>query len=244
MGKSKKKKNVQVPKPKSRKQIRKEKRMRKKMRRNERSVKCEPSEDSPRANILIKKEPLNESDESTFTRQLNRNERSVKCEPSEDSPHANILIRKKPLNEIDDSTFTRQLQLREMKKEIWKLENHIRSEHKRTLKCEPSKDSPHTKILIKKKPLNENDECTFTRQLQQREMEKKMLKKLENQMRNERKRQMLEANHEEDKVIRDLEKKLKLNRRKNKSMPRSFVSEGLDCILYSQRKKYCFSVYF
>lgn len=35
----------------------------------------------------------------------------------------------------------------------------------------------------------------------------------------------------EDKVIKSLEKKLKLNKRANKRLPKSFMDDGLDCIL-------------
>lgn len=56
-------------------------------------------------------------------------------------------------------------------------------------------------------------------------------KALENKMKEQRKKSLLEANREEDKIISNLEKQLKLNRRKSKTMPASFVSSGLDCIL-------------
>ncbi|XP_016295443.1 nucleolar MIF4G domain-containing protein 1-like [Sinocyclocheilus anshuiensis] len=47
-----------------------------------------------------------------------------------------------------------------------------------------------------------------------------------------RKRVLLEANIEEDKVIKRLEKRLGLNKRKNKkSLPQSFTNDGLDYIL-------------
>lgn len=43
--------------------------------------------------------------------------------------------------------------------------------------------------------------------------------------------QLKRANLEEDKTIKHLEKQLKLNKRKTNSIPKSFVSDGLDCIL-------------
>ncbi|XP_022241733.1 nucleolar MIF4G domain-containing protein 1-like isoform X2 [Limulus polyphemus] len=46
-----------------------------------------------------------------------------------------------------------------------------------------------------------------------------------------RKLQLLEANKEEDRLIKQLEKKIHLNRRKSKKLPKSFVDEGLDYIL-------------
>ncbi|XP_011868347.1 PREDICTED: nucleolar MIF4G domain-containing protein 1 [Vollenhovia emeryi] len=43
--------------------------------------------------------------------------------------------------------------------------------------------------------------------------------------------QLKQANLEEDKTIKQLEKRLKLNKRKTKSIPKSFVSDGLDYLL-------------
>lgn len=51
-------------------------------------------------------------------------------------------------------------------------------------------------------------------------------------MNKNRKRRMKEANAEEDKVIKQLEKRLKLNKRKAKGVPKSFVEDGLDCKIY------------
>lgn len=45
--------------------------------------------------------------------------------------------------------------------------------------------------------------------------------------------QLKQTNQEEDKMIKQLEKRLKLDKRKSKSTPKSFVSDGLDCILYN-----------
>lgn len=49
----------------------------------------------------------------------------------------------------------------------------------------------------------------------------------------QRMEQLKRANLEEDKMIKQLEKRLKLNKRKNTSIPKSFTSDGLDCILYN-----------
>lgn len=46
-------------------------------------------------------------------------------------------------------------------------------------------------------------------------------------------KQLKWANAEEDKMIKQLEKRLKLNKRKSKFVPKSFVEDGLDCILYN-----------
>lgn len=51
-------------------------------------------------------------------------------------------------------------------------------------------------------------------------------------MQKQRSKQLIEANLEEDRNIKRLEKQLKLNKRKTKSIPKTFASEGLDCILF------------
>ncbi|EFN89915.1 nucleolar MIF4G domain-containing protein 1 homolog [Harpegnathos saltator] len=43
--------------------------------------------------------------------------------------------------------------------------------------------------------------------------------------------QLIQANVKEDKMIKQLEKRLKLNKRKSKSVPKSFVADGLDYLL-------------
>lgn len=55
--------------------------------------------------------------------------------------------------------------------------------------------------------------------------------KLQMDMKNQRIKQLKKANQQEDKVIRKLEKQLKLNKKKRKSIPKSFAADGLDCIL-------------
>uniref|UniRef100_A0A146LKF4 Nucleolar MIF4G domain-containing protein 1 n=1 Tax=Lygus hesperus TaxID=30085 RepID=A0A146LKF4_LYGHE len=61
--------------------------------------------------------------------------------------------------------------------------------------------------------------------------EKQKFKTVEKAMRKQRNRQLRDANKKEEKTIKLLEKQLKLNKRKNKSIPRSFVDSGLDYIL-------------
>lgn len=54
--------------------------------------------------------------------------------------------------------------------------------------------------------------------------------KLKNQMEDQRKQLFLKANEEEDKIIKKLEKRLGLNKSKNKN--NYFADDGLDCILF------------
>lgn len=55
--------------------------------------------------------------------------------------------------------------------------------------------------------------------------------KLDKGIKKMRKKVLKDANKEEDREIKKLEKQLKLNKRKSKSIPKSFTDEGLDCIL-------------
>ncbi|KAJ9584417.1 hypothetical protein L9F63_021237 [Diploptera punctata] len=50
-------------------------------------------------------------------------------------------------------------------------------------------------------------------------------------MKKQRLKQLIKANEDEDKEIKKLEKQLKLNKRKRKSVPRSFVEDGLGYVL-------------
>lgn len=87
-------------------------------------------------------------------------------------------------------------------------------------------------IVSKKENVNRIKESSLIdEQMKRKHKENIKLKKLERDMKAERKRQLEEANKKEDKMIKDLEKKLKLNRRKSKALPKSFIAEGLDCIL-------------
>lgn len=62
-------------------------------------------------------------------------------------------------------------------------------------------------------------------------LEKKQQDRLQKEMNKQRNKQLIEANLEEDRNIRQLEKQLKLHKRKSKAIPKTFASEGLDCIL-------------
>lgn len=48
-------------------------------------------------------------------------------------------------------------------------------------------------------------------------------------MQKQRAKQLSDANIEEDRNIKQLEKQLKLNKHKSKSIPKSFTEDGLDC---------------
>lgn len=56
-------------------------------------------------------------------------------------------------------------------------------------------------------------------------------KRMEKNAKKQKMEQLKRANVEEDRMIKQLEKRLKLNKRKSKSTPKSFVSDGLDYLL-------------
>ncbi|KAJ8911638.1 hypothetical protein NQ315_005983 [Exocentrus adspersus] len=64
-----------------------------------------------------------------------------------------------------------------------------------------------------------------------RNKEQREKNKLQKEMSKQRKKHLLDANIEEDRSIRQLEKQLKLNKRKTKSVPKSFAEDGLDYLL-------------
>ena len=47
----------------------------------------------------------------------------------------------------------------------------------------------------------------------------------------ERQQEKATANLYDDKVIKEMERKLKLNKRKKDTLPKAFMDDGLDCIL-------------
>lgn len=73
-------------------------------------------------------------------------------------------------------------------------------------------------------------------QVKEREAEKDTQKRLQKDMLKQRRRQLKEANLEEDRNIKQLEKQLKLNKKKTSSISKSFSSDGLDCILLKSRQ--------
>nr|CAD7392722.1 unnamed protein product [Timema cristinae] len=77
---------------------------------------------------------------------------------------------------------------------------------------------------IKKPNLQYLQEQNKIRKDKQEERRKKQYNKI-------RIKQMKEANVEEDKIIKKLEKQLKLNKRKSKTVPKSFALDGLDYLL-------------
>ncbi|XP_033227249.1 nucleolar MIF4G domain-containing protein 1 [Belonocnema kinseyi] len=84
---------------------------------------------------------------------------------------------------------------------------------------------------VKKENKSEKEKNVQDRLQKELENEKKKEQRLEKEMARKRRRQLKEANMEEDRNIKHLEKQLKLNRRKSKNVPKSFASDGLDYLL-------------
>ena len=64
----------------------------------------------------------------------------------------------------------------------------------------------------------------------------KKKQKLEDEMKKQQNKQLVQDNVQENRNIKRLEKQLGLNKHKSKTIPKSFVSDGLDCILYKSVK--------
>ncbi|KAG5309067.1 NOM1 protein, partial [Acromyrmex insinuator] len=82
-------------------------------------------------------------------------------------------------------------------------------------------------MKIKEKNNTEQVLSTQKRQKPKDAKEERMLKNVKKQ----KITQLKQANLNEDKAIKQLEKQLKLNKRKSKSVPKSFISDGLDYLL-------------
>ncbi|XP_035444253.2 nucleolar MIF4G domain-containing protein 1 homolog [Spodoptera frugiperda] len=88
-------------------------------------------------------------------------------------------------------------------------------------------ESPEPKVEVKKKkPKLETPLDILNKE---RQKEKNVEKKLKNEMEEQRKRMLQQANEEEDKIIKKLEKQLGLNKTKNKNS--YFADDGLDYLL-------------
>lgn len=100
---------------------------------------------------------------------------------------------------------------------------------------EPEKTKPANKLQTKTKKKNSNkkkkpdvfqDRFLLDHKKEQRELAdyKRGIKKVG-------KRRLEEDVENDDLVIKQMEKKLKLNKRKNKALPQSFIDDGFDCKL-------------
>ncbi|KAL0107545.1 hypothetical protein PUN28_014692 [Cardiocondyla obscurior] len=145
--------------------------------------------------------------------------------------HKRSLDIKKKSKKIKSIQKTRK-QVRKEKRQQKKV-NRAQYYQRKRLKNLPDKDlevsnSDDNKLAKVKKITNE----PASTKIQKR---KKLIdtkeKKIQKNIKKQRTVQLKQANLEEDKTIKHLEKQLKLNKRKSKSVPQSFVSDGLDYLL-------------
>ncbi|CAH0588819.1 unnamed protein product [Chrysodeixis includens] len=88
-------------------------------------------------------------------------------------------------------------------------------------------ESPEAKVEVKKKKSKVETPLDILSREQQKE--KKEANKLKKEMEEQRRRLLMEANEDEDKIIKKLEKQLGLNKTKNKN--NYFADDGLDYLL-------------
>jgi len=127
---------------------------------------------------------------------------------------------------------------------IHKSRKELRKEQRKLKKAKRNEFFQRKKNKSKK-PLGENTTCDVSmpsianvpvskdhdKRRVKKHSERERDQKLQIDMKNQRIKQLKKANQQEDKVIRKLEKQLKLNKKKRKSIPKSFAADGLDCIL-------------
>lgn len=104
-------------------------------------------------------------------------------------------------------------------------------------KTDPSSNAQKNRKRNPKTPVSPNENTTDDSidlgQDKEFQKEKKKHEKLQKQMRKQRTEQLKRANADEDRTIKKLEKQLKLNKRKSKALPKTFASDGLDCMFLS-----------
>ncbi|XP_015512025.2 nucleolar MIF4G domain-containing protein 1 isoform X1 [Neodiprion lecontei] len=124
---------------------------------------------------------------------------------------------------------------KELRKEKRQRKKHNRAEYyakKNQLPgksiLNPNHDKPSVKSTL---PQSTNQNATLDVAKKKQEQEKKQQLRLEKEMKRNRKIHLKEANIAEDRIIKQLEKNLKLNKRKSKSVPKSFAADGLSYLL-------------
>jgi hypothetical protein len=133
---------------------------------------------------------------------------------------------------------------------IRKSRKELRKEQRKLKKAKKNEFFQRKNKVTKSVIENANDEVqmnnntdTSVRKSQERKIlkelrERERYRKLQLDMKNQRIKQLKEANQHEDRVIRKLEKQLKLNKKKLKSIPKAFTTDGLDCILHRSVLEY------
>lgn len=124
---------------------------------------------------------------------------------------------------------------KELRKEKRKQKKTNRAEHYQNKNQSPGKyvlnPNPEKPVQKSTESQSAGGKLDHDREKKKQDIDKKRRIRLEKQMEKNRKIHLKEANIEEDKIIKRLEKDLKLNKRKSKSIPKSFQTDGLNCIL-------------
>ncbi|CAB3230481.1 unnamed protein product [Arctia plantaginis] len=144
---------------------------------------------------------------------------------------------KKPKRNVRPKFENTRKALRKQKRQQKKV--HRQEHYLKSVKKQPSQvkytpgqfvkrppESPEPGVEIKKKAKIETPLDILSKE---RMKETKATEKLKSEMEERRNRMLLQANEEEDKIIKKLEKQLGLNKSKNKS--KNFASDGLDYLL-------------
>lgn len=110
-----------------------------------------------------------------------------------------------------------------------KSKNQLEKTSKNHLEKTSKNDGDESKI----KTNGDINQVSSTKTQKRRRPKDMKEEKIQKNVKKQRMVQLKQANLDEDRTIKQLEKQLKLNKRKSKSIPKSFVSDGLDCILYN-----------
>lgn len=152
------------------------------------------------------------------------------------SQKSNTLSRKELRKQLRKEKKSKRNEYFKNKKKIqlMKLSAQDTIKEKDSYNISKTKNTPTNKGMTNKtsKVVTKQESTFIDKQNKLNKEEKREKAKLERGMVKQRKITLMEANKKEDKEIKKLEKQLKLNKRKSKSVPKSFIDEGLDCILF------------
>nr|XP_022293995.1 nucleolar MIF4G domain-containing protein 1-like isoform X1 [Crassostrea virginica] len=132
-----------------------------------------------------------------------------------------------------DSTFSRKKKRKEERK-LKKARRHAFRCGRQlpTMEMWMEKKEDTSKFDTKKKSLQKLKE----KKKKQKAKLKEVKKLKEREERDSRKEQLMDDNVKEDRMLKQLEKNLRLNKRKSKNLPQAFVNDGLDFLLDSLDK--------
>lgn len=83
--------------------------------------------------------------------------------------------------------------------------------------------------ILHVKPRREKSDAKIPKEPEENVTKEEMIKQKIEEIKQKRLDQMRDLIAEDEKEIKTLAKRLKLNKRKSKTLPKSFVDEGLDC---------------